>query len=92
VLSACDVGVGQAVGVDELLGVVTALMSVGSAGVLASVLPVPDAGAAELSVTVHQRLLAGDDLAQALQHARSAGSGPPLAATTAGAFVAFGAR
>lgn len=90
-LSACDAGLGASVGADELLGLVSALMTLGSAGVLASVLPVADESVVDLSVEVHRRLLAGDDLAQALCHARSGAADDPVSQATASAFVAFGA-
>jgi tetratricopeptide (TPR) repeat protein len=89
-LSACEAGLGTSVGSDELLGLVSALMTVGSAGVLASVLPVGDTTVVELSVVVHQRLLAGDDLAHAALRARQHAAGDPVAAATAAAFAAFG--
>jgi tetratricopeptide (TPR) repeat protein len=90
VLSACDAGLGASVGADELLGLVSALMAVGSAGVLASVLPVGDATVVGLSVAVHERLLAGDDLAEAARRARLGAAGDPVVAATASAFLAFG--
>ena len=91
VLSACDAGLGASVGADELLGLVSALMAVGSAGVLAAVLPVADTSVVELSVLVHRRLLAADDLAEAARAARGDLAGDPVAAATAAAFLAFGA-
>ncbi len=45
VLSACDSGVGAPVGTDELLGMVSGLLRLGSAGVLASVVSVNDEAA-----------------------------------------------
>ena len=47
VFSACDVGLAASVGTDELLGVVGALLMLGSAGVVASLMPVPDGVVAE---------------------------------------------
>jgi CHAT domain-containing protein len=91
VLSACDAGLGASVGADELLGLVSALMTLGSAGVLASVLPVSDVSVVDLSVTVHRALLAGADLATALRDARREAAGDPAAHATASAFLAFGA-
>ena len=62
VLSACDSGVGAPVGADELLGTVSGLLRAGSAGVLASVVPVNDAAAAPFMVAVHRALLGGHTL------------------------------
>ncbi len=91
VLSACDAGLGASVGSDELLGLVNALMTLGSAGVLASVLPVADTSVVDLSVDVHRGLLAGQDLATALRDARRRTLDDPVAGATASAFLAFGA-
>jgi len=90
VLSACDAGLGATVGADELLGLVSALLSLGSAGVLASVLPIGDTPVVEMSLAVHGRLFAGDDLSEAALVARAAAAGDPVAAATAAAFLAFG--
>ncbi|HEY5031073.1 MAG TPA: CHAT domain-containing protein, partial [Actinomycetes bacterium] len=87
----CDAGLGASVGADELLGLVNALMTLGSAGVLASVLPVADTSVVDLSVDVHRGLLAGQDLATALRDARGHTFDDPVARATASAFLAFGA-
>jgi hypothetical protein len=92
VLSACDLGADVAVPGEELLGVVTALLARGSAGVLASCFPVPDEAAVPLMRAVHTRIRQGDSLAEALHHARRTtghDDGPSLA--TAYGFTACGA-
>jgi CHAT domain-containing protein len=71
VLSACDSGTGTALAGDELLGFVGALLARGTAGVLASCVPVPDAAVVPLMCAVHTRLRAGDTLAVALHASRS---------------------
>jgi tetratricopeptide (TPR) repeat protein len=94
VLSSCDAGMVAGVGADELLGLVGALMAFGSAGVLASVLPVPDAAAARFSLRLHQSLLTGADFDQALFAVRSgdaAREAGGVERATSQAFVAFGA-
>ena len=50
------------VGANELLGLATALMSIGTAGILSSVAPVNDEATAELMVDVHAGLDEVDDL------------------------------
>ena len=72
VLSSCSSAVGAPVGADELLGLVSALISLGSAGVVASVVPVNDPATVPLMTALHEHLRAGSDLAQALTLARHA--------------------
>lgn len=90
VMSSCDTGGTSAVGADEMLGVASALMPVGTAAVVGSVLPVPDAGAARFSHFLHSRLVAGVGVARALRDARIAFDDPSTWATTR-SFVGFGA-
>ena len=89
-LSACDSGVMVPVGADELLGLTSALLSLGTAGVLASVAEVNDEATVPFMLRVHERLAAGDDLASALLDARRVATGDPLAVATAASFVALG--
>lgn len=90
VLSACDSGVGAPVGADELLGMVSGLLRLGSAGVLASVVPVNDEAAAPFMLAVHQSLLDGDTLPEAALAGRRAAVGNPLATATSASFNVWG--
>jgi tetratricopeptide (TPR) repeat protein len=90
VLSACESGVMAPVGSGELLGLVSALLSVGTAGVVASVEVVNDDATAELMVDLHAGLEDGDDLATALLRARLAAADDPVRAATAASFLALG--
>ena len=90
VLSSCDSAVGAAVGADELLGLVSALISLGSAGVVASVVPVNDPATVPLMIALHDHLRAGSSLAEALTLARHAVSDDPVARSTAYAFITLG--
>ncbi len=90
VLSACDTGVAAPVGADELLGLVSSLLRLGSAGVLASVVPVNDEASAPFMVSVHQALAAGRPLAEAALAGRTAAGDDPLAVATAGSFSVWG--
>ena len=90
VLSSCSSAVGMAVGADELLGLVSALISLGSAGVVASVVPVNDPATVPLMTALHEHLRAGSDLAQALMLARHAVGADPVARATAYSFIALG--
>jgi len=91
VLSSCDSGVAATVGADELLGLVSSLVPLGAAGIVASVVPVNDRAAVPLMLALHDALLGGATLPEALLTARKATSGDPLAAATAHSFVALGA-
>jgi len=90
VLSSCSSAIGVAVGADELLGLVSALISLGSAGVVASVVPVNDPATVPLMTALHEHLRAGSDLAQALTLARQAVGADPVARATAYSFIALG--
>jgi CHAT domain-containing protein len=92
VLSSCESGVAAPTGADELLGLASALIPLGTAGLLASIVPVNDEESVPLMQIVHARLRAGDSLAAALRAGRveAATSGRPLARATAASFVAFG--
>jgi tetratricopeptide (TPR) repeat protein len=89
-LTACESGVGSPTGVDELLGLVTSLSVLGTTGVLASIVPVSDTACVPFSLTMHEKLVAGSDLATALLAAREAAD-DPVATATAWAFLALGA-
>ncbi len=89
-LSACDSGVLAPVGAGELLGLVAALLAVGTAGVVASVAVVNDEATVSVMVDAHAGLEAGDDLASALLRARSAAGGDPVREGAAAAFLALG--
>jgi hypothetical protein len=90
VLSSCDSGVAAPVGADELLGLVSALMPLGAAGILASVVPVNDAATVPLMLALHDRLRAGATLAEALLQARAELGDDPVAVATGRSFIALG--
>jgi CHAT domain-containing protein len=90
VLSSCDSGVAAPVGADELLGLVSGLVPLGAAGILASVVPVNDAATVPLMLAVHDRLRSGGTLADALRHARAEVAGDPVAVATGQSFLALG--
>ncbi|MEU0572014.1 CHAT domain-containing protein, partial [Nonomuraea sp. NPDC005983] len=70
VLSSCDSGQMAAVGADEVLGLATALLRLGTAGIVASVVPVNDETAVPVMVGLHAGLRRGLSLAEALCQAR----------------------
>ena len=91
VLSCCDSGVTASAGADELLGLIAALGQLGTAAVLAPVVPVNDAATVQLSLALHERLAAGATAAEALRDARLSSGDDPCSYATARAYVAFGA-
>ncbi|KAB1146675.1 CHAT domain-containing protein [Streptomyces luteolifulvus] len=91
ILSCCDTARFASVGADELLGVVTALLPLGTAGVVACTAPVNDAAVVPLMLALHKGLSSDLSLAEALRDARAALPGDALHQATGWAFSAFGA-
>ncbi|KUO16170.1 CHAT domain-containing protein [Streptomyces dysideae] len=91
ILSCCDTARFASVGADELLGLVTALLPLGTAGVVACSAPVNDAAVVPLMLALHKGLSAGLSLAEALRDARAAMPGDAPHQATGWAFSAFGA-
>ena len=71
VLSACDLALSQLHPGDELLGLAAALLGMGTRTIVASVVPVPDAGARRLMLAFHRRLKDGERPAAALAAAQA---------------------
>ncbi len=71
VLSACDLGTSEARPGDELLGFAAALIGMGTRTIIASVVPVPDAGAKRLMISLHRHMTAGDSPSVALAKAQA---------------------
>ena len=90
ILSSCESGVASPVAGDELLGMVSVLVPLGTASLLASVVPVNDRAAAALMADFHAGLRTGSDFADALRCARTRAPDDPVAAATALAFAALG--
>ncbi|MET9273674.1 CHAT domain-containing protein [Kribbella sp. NPDC003557] len=91
VLSSCSSALGGPSGADELLGLVSALIALGSAGVVASVVPVSDRATVPLMLGLHGRLRAGDGLAEALAWNRTSARDRDSLRATAQSFIALGA-
>ncbi|MEV7408986.1 CHAT domain-containing protein [Streptomyces althioticus] len=91
ILSCCDTARFATVGADELLGLVTALLPLGTAGVVACSAPVNDAAVVPLMIALHEGLAKGLPLPEALRDARSAMPDDALHRATGWAFTAFGA-
>ncbi|MEV8635329.1 CHAT domain-containing tetratricopeptide repeat protein [Streptosporangium sp. NPDC051023] len=91
VLSSCDSGRLQPVGADELLGLATALLPLGTAGIVASSLPVDDEAVIPLMLSLHDGLRDGMSLAEALCDARERLPRDALHQATGWSFSAIGA-
>ena len=70
ILSACDLARSKLHPGDELLGLATALLGMGTRAIVASILPAPDASAKRLMLAFHRNLIAGSAPAAALAKAR----------------------
>ena len=91
VLSSCDSGVLAPVGADELPGLVSSLLPLGTSGYLvASVLPLNDDAVVPLMIGLHRRLRDGQSLAEALGTFRVRPR-PIRSARQARSLLAFGA-
>lgn len=90
ILPSCDSGVAVPVGADELVGLVSSLVPLGAAGILASVAPVNDAAAVPLMLALHDALRTGATLPEALVEARGKTDEDLLAVATGLSFIALG--
>ena len=91
VLSACESGVVAPIGAGEMLGLVAAMLAMGSAGVVSSVAKVNDRATADLMLDVHAALDDGADLGTVLLRARRLARGDRVQTATAAAYLAMGA-
>jgi tetratricopeptide (TPR) repeat protein len=92
VLPACQSGVTAVRAGDEVLGLVAALLALGTRTVLATVVPVSDVDTEPLMVALHHELRRGAPPAEAMAQARSAVDPDDDGAMAAAAsFVCFGA-
>ena len=91
VLSSCDSGVLAPAGADELLGLVSSLLPLGTAGVIAGVAPLNDQAAVPLMVDLHRHLRAGRPLAEALLNVRAEAPADPVQHAAAMSLLMLGA-
>lgn len=91
VLAACHCATAQVLPGNQLLGVAQALLTMGSAGVVATTLPTPDAETAILMDALHGHLGAGIEVGQALHKARQElDVGTPAGYATSAGFDLYG--
>ena len=92
VLSSCDSGVLAPAGADELLGLVSSLLPLGTAGIVAAVVPLNDQAVVPLMIDLHRHLRAGQTLADAIYHVRRSGNPEdPVQHATSASLVTLGA-
>jgi tetratricopeptide (TPR) repeat protein len=91
VLSSCDSAVLAPAGADELLGLVSSLLPLGTVGIVAGVVPLNDDALVPLMVSLHRHLLAGQSLAESLYSVRLDAADDPVQRVAAISLVALGA-
>jgi CHAT domain-containing protein len=91
VLSSCDSAVGAPAGADELLGLVSSLLPLGTAGIVAAIVPLNDNAAVPVMIALHSQVRAGRTLAESLSSVRHQLSGDPVLRATAESLVTLGA-
>jgi len=91
VLSSCDSGVLAPAGANELLGLVSSLLPLGTAGIIAAIVPLNDQAVVPLMVDLHCCLRAGQTLAESLYSVRLGIGDDPIQQATAVSLVTLGA-
>ena len=91
VLSSCDSGVLAPAGANELLGLVSSLLPLGTAGIIAGVVSLNDFAVVPLMVDLHRYLRAGQTLAEAMRNVRCGCRGDPVQYGTALSLTTLGA-
>jgi len=91
VLSSCDSGVLAPVGANELLGLVSSLLPLGTSGIVAAIVQLNDQAVVPLMVDLHRHLRAGRTLAESLYNVRRRLTDDPVQQATAASLVTLGA-
>jgi tetratricopeptide (TPR) repeat protein len=91
VLSSCEGAMLAPAGANELLGLVSSLLPLGTAGIIAGLVPLNDQALVPLMVDLHGHLRAGQTLAESLYRVRRALKDDPVQHATATSLVALGA-
>jgi tetratricopeptide (TPR) repeat protein len=91
VLSSCDSGALAPAGANELLGLVSSLLPLGTAGIIAAIVPLNDRAVVPLMVDLHRHLGAGQTLAESMYHVRRECADDPVQHATAVSLVTLGA-
>ncbi len=91
VLSSCDSGMLAPAGADELLGLASSLLPLGTAGIIASIVPLNDYAVVPIMLHVHRYLRAGQTLAESMHSVRCGLNGDSIQRATAVSLLALGA-
>ena len=78
-------------GADELLGLVSSLLPLGTAGIIAATVPLNDQAVVPLMVDLHQQLRTGQTLAESVYRVRRGLPDDPVLQATAASLVTLGA-
>jgi CHAT domain len=90
ILPCCDSGLLAPSGADELLGLASTLMPMGTAGIVASIVPVNDSATMPLMLELHSGLRSGGTLSESLRDARRQAGRDPVQIATSLSFLALG--
>jgi hypothetical protein len=91
VLSSCDSGVLAPAGANELLGLVSSLLPLGTAGIIAAIVQVNDQALVPIMVDLHRHLRSGQTLAESLYRVRRGLGDDPIGQATAVSLMTLGA-
>jgi CHAT domain-containing protein len=91
ILSSCDSGIAAPTGADEVLGLASSLLPLGTANIVASVVPVNDVAVVPLMTALHRELRGGAALPEALRDARRDLEFDPVIAAAGWSFICLGA-
>jgi tetratricopeptide (TPR) repeat protein len=91
ILPSCDSGVLAPAGAGELIGLVSSLLPLGTAGIVAAIVPLNDLAVAPVMVELHRHLREGRTLAESMRIVRSAAGADPVRQATAASLIALGA-
>jgi tetratricopeptide (TPR) repeat protein len=91
VLSSCDSGVLAQAGANELLGLVSSLLPLGTAGIIAAIVPLNDQAVVPIMVDLHRYLRSGQTLAESIYKVRRGLGDDPVGQATAASLLTLGA-
>ena len=91
VLSSCDSGVLAPAGANELLGLVSSLLPLGTAGIIAAIVPLNDQAVVPIMVDLHRYLRSGQTLAESIYSVRRGLGDDPVGQATAASLLTLGA-
>ena len=91
VLSSCDSGVLAQAGANELLGLVSSLLPLGTAGIIAAIVPLNDQAVVPIMVDLHRYLRSGQTLAESIYKVRRGLGDDPVGLATAASLLTLGA-